>query len=668
MTKPTIAPYGEWKSPITSDLIVRDTVGLDEIVIDGETIYWRELRPQEGGRYVIVRRRPDGRTEDVTPEGFNARTRVHEYGGGSYLVREGTVYFSNFLDQRLYRQAAGGAPETITEAAALRYADGVFDARQNRIICVREDHRDTTREATNTIVAISVATDDPFQAAPPKQALGSAQVLASGSDFYSSPRLRPDGRVLAFLFWNHPLMPWDGTELRVARVLKEGGLAESELVAGGPAESVVQPLWSPHGELYFISDRSGWWNLYRHRHRSVEAICPKEAEFAGPHWVFGLSSYGFDSARSLLATYTEGGRSCLARVDLRTLSLEELRTPYTTILNVKVGAGFVVLLGARADSMLEIGRLDLATGSCETLRRASEIAIAPGFVSAAEPISFPTEGGLEAHAYYYRPKNENFEAPEGDRPPLLVKSHGGPTSAAKSFLNPLIQYWTSRGFAVLDVDYGGSTGYGREYRERLKGNWGVVDVADCANGARHLVERGEVDGERIAIDGGSAGGYTTLCALTSTNVFRAGASYFGVSDLRHFVDDTHKFEARYLESLVGPFPERKDLYEERSPMEHVDRLSCPVIFLQGSEDKIVPPNQSELMVEALRRKGIPVAYILFAGEQHGFRKAETIKRALEAEFWFFSRVFGFDPADEIEPVEVFNFRDAGREVKARPSQ
>jgi dipeptidyl aminopeptidase/acylaminoacyl peptidase len=658
MSMPAIAPYGEWKSPITTDLIVRETVGLDEIAVDVETIYWRELRPQEGGRYVIVRCNAKGDTRDITPQGFDARTRVHEYGGGSYLVRQGTVYFSNFRDQRLYRQVEGGPPEPIAEAAAVRYADGVFDARRGRILCVREDHRDSSREAANTIVAISAAGD----------ALAKAQVLASGSDFYSSPRLRPDERLLAFLSWSHPLMPWDGTELRVARIAENGSLADSELVAGSPHESVVQPLWSPHGELHFISDRSGWWNLYRYRHGSVEAICPKEAEFAGPHWIFGLSSYGFESAQSLLATYSEGGRSRLARIDLRALALEEIATPYTTIVSIKVGAGFVVLLGATSDSMLEIGKLDLATGRCETLRRASELEIAPGFLSEAEPISFPTEGGLSAYAYYYRPKNEDFEAPAAERPPLLVKSHGGPTSAAKSFLNPSIQYWTSRGFAVLDVDYGGSTGYGRDYRERLKGNWGVVDVADCANGARHLISRGEVDGERIAIDGGSAGGYTTLCALTSTNVFRAGASYFGVSDLRFFVNDTHKFESRYLESLVGPYPERKDLYEERSPIEHVDRLLCPVIFLQGSEDKIVPPNQSELMVEALRRKGIPVAYVLFEGEQHGFRKAESIKRSLEAEFWFYSRIFGFEPAEDIEPVEIFNLRDADRVVKARPPE
>jgi dipeptidyl aminopeptidase/acylaminoacyl peptidase len=642
-----VAPYGSWKSPITSDVIVSGTIRLGEIQLDGENIYWSELRPTEAGRNVVVCYDPDGETTDIIPLPFNARTRVHEYGGGAFLVSERTVYFSNFADQRLYRQVIQVNPEPITPAGSWRYADAVLDRGRDRLICVREDHTANDDEPTNTIVAVATSQQNP------------GQVLVSGSDFYASPRLSPDGNHLAWISWNHPNMPWDGTELWVATIQSDGSLGEAQPVAGGESESIFQPEWSPDGRLYFISDRTGWWNLYRWtpNQGEIQPLCEKAAEFGLPQWVFRMSTYGFESADRLICTYIENGMQYLARLHTKTLELEEIRTPYSSIGNLQVTANIAAFVGGSPMAPSAIARLNLKTGQIQELRRSSHLEIDPGYLSIPEIIEFPTENGLTAYAFYYAPGNKDYQAPQGDRPPLLVKSHGGPTAATSASFNLGIQYWTSRGFAILDVNYGGSTGYGRAYRERLKGLWGIVDVDDCINGARYLVQKGWVDGDRLCIDGGSAGGYTTLAALTFRNVFKAGASYYGVSDLAAFVRDTHKFESRYLDGLIGPYLERQDLYQERSPIHFVDRLSCPVIFFQGDEDKIVPPNQAEMMVNVLKAKGLPVAYVLFEGEQHGFRKADNIKRTLDGELYFYSRIFGFDLADEIEPVMIENLEE-----------
>lgn len=640
MLPPRTTPYGSWKSPITSDLIVAGTIGLGGVRLDGEVVYWTEMRPTEAGRNVIVRRTPDGKTTDITPAPFNVRTRVHEYGGGSYLVHQGTVYFSNFADQRLYRQDADAEPVAITPEAALRYADGVVDTQRSRLICVREDHTDEG-EAVNTIASIRLDgnTDQ--------------QVLVSGSDFYSSPRLSPDGSQLAWLCWNHPNMPWDGTELWVASVTADGSLKGAQKIAGGISESVLEPQWSPDGVLYFVSDRSGWWNLYRWQ-GEIEPLCPMDAEFGSPHWVFGIANYGFESAQRLLCTYSKEGLSYLASFDTQTRQLALIETPYTEIGGIHVAPGRVLFNAGSATEPGAIVQLDLATQTIDVLQRSSTLMIDPGYLSVPQSIAFPTENGLTAYGFFYPPKNQDFTAPSDERPPLLVKSHGGPTGSTSTSFNLKIQYWTSRGFAVLDVNYGGSTGYGRAYRERLNGQWGIVDVDDCANGATYLAASGAVDGDRLVIDGGSAGGYTTLAALTFRKVFKAGASFYGVSDLAALAQDTHKFESRYLDGLIGPYPEAEALYQERSPIYATDHLSCPVIFFQGDEDKIVPPNQAEMMVNALRAKKLPVAYVLFAGEQHGFRKAENIKRTLDGEFYFYSKVFGFAMADEVEPVAIDN--------------
>ncbi len=643
MTEKQTKPYGSWKSPITSDLIVSGTIGLSEPRFDGEDIYWLESRPSEGGRYVVVRRTPDGKVSDVTPPPFNARTRVHEYGGGSYMVADGTVYFSNFVGQRLYRQAQGEEPQPFTPEGEMRYAEAVIDRRHKRLICVREDHSQSDREAVNTIVAIDLNDG------------ASQQVLASGSDFYSSPRMNNEGTRLSWLQWNHPNMPWDGTELCVCEINEDGTQGETKRVAGGLSESIFQPEWSPDGKLYFASDRTGWWNLYRLTDDgNAEALCEMEAEFGEPEWVFGLSVYDFESAERIICAYNEDGNWRLASLNTTTRKLGPIENPYTEIAYLHVSRGQAVMCAASPTLPDSVVRLDLASGEFETLRRSSSVQVDEKYLSIPKAIEFPAEDGATAHGFFYAPQNTDFVAPEGERPPLLVISHGGPTSATTTALRLSIQYWTSRGIAVLDMNYGGSTGYGRAYRERLKDKWGIVDVDDCAGGALYLSEQGRADRNRLAIRGGSAGGYTTLAALTFRDVFAAGASHYGVSDAEALAKDTHKFESRYLDGLIGPYPERRDLYLERSPINFTERLSCPMILFQGLEDKVVPPDQAERMFEAVKAKGLPVAYVPFEGEQHGFRRAENIKRALDGELYFYSKVFNFELADEVEPVEIEN--------------
>jgi dipeptidyl aminopeptidase/acylaminoacyl peptidase len=621
-----VAPYGSWKSPITSDLIVAKSIGLSEIRFDGSDIYWLESRPEEGGRYMVVRNTSG---EDFNPAPFNVRTRCHEYGGGSWTVADGTLYFSNYADQRLYcLERYGTAPRPLTPEGAWRFADGVIDLRKQRWIGVREDHTVSGHEPVNTIVSIDLSGSP-----------DSGRVLASGHDFYSSPRLSPDGKWLAYLAWDHPRMPWVGTTLYV--VALDGG-GEPVAIAGGEKESVFQPEWAPDGKaLYFVSDRSGWWNLYRHELASSECepLAPMDAEFGQPQWVFGLSVYACAGPGRLVCCYVWKGLERLAVIDVSSKTLTPIDLPYTDFSSVRADGDSVVFRAGSGTTPASFVLYDLGAGKAQVLKKSTTVADDPAlakYFTGVEAVEYPTEGNQAAFGLFYPAFNPDYAAPEGDKPPLLVKCHGGPTSAASSTLNLGIQYWTSRGISVLDVNYGGSTGFGREYRERLDSNWGIVDVNDCVNGARFLAEQGFVDGKRSVITGGSAGGYTTLAALTFRDYFAGGGSHFGVSDLAALVRDTHKFESRYLDGLIGPYPAREDLYRERSPIFHADRLSAPVIFFQGDEDMVVPPNQAELMIEALRSKGTPVGYLLFAGEQHGFRKAENIKRALDAELYFYA--------------------------------
>ncbi len=634
-----VRPPGTWSSPISADRVASGSIKLADLVVDGDDVFWVETRPAEGGRAVIVRRDAGGVVRDVLPAPFSARTRVHEYGGGAFTVAKGVIYFSSFVDHRVYRFTLGvdAAPEPITPAAAHRHADFVVDHARRRLVCVREDHTASDRAPANTLVTIALD--------PP----GTVDVLVDGADFYSSPRISPDGATLAWLQWNHPNMPWTATELQLASLAPDGSVGSRELIAGGDGESIVQPEWSPDGVLHFVSDRNGWWNLYERRGDDVRAICPMEAELAYPQWIFGVSTYGFIGCDAIVCTYVERGRSRLGRLDRGTGTMRPFDLPYTRIESLRAlrprddaphASGTAVCIAAAPDQVAAIVGCDLGTGATVIVRRSSEPNIDPALWSVAESIAFPTGDGEAAYAYFYPPRNPAFIVPAGVLPPLIVKSHGGPTAAASSGLDLRIQYWTTRGFAVVDVDYRGSTGYGTAYRRALDGRWGIVDVEDCIAAARYLVAAGRVDGSRLAITGGSAGGYTTLCALTFHDVFHAGASYYGISDLEALAADTHKFEAHDHERLVGPYPERRDLYRARSPIHFADRLSCPVIFFQGSDDRVVLPNQAERMVAALRARGLAVDYLVFEGEGHGFRRAATITRALEAELAFYTRVFG----------------------------
>lgn len=642
---PTSAPYGSWQSPISGDLAAGGALRLSTLPIhlDGDDIYWSEPRPREQGRNVIMRRRADGSIESVTPPGFNARTTVHEYGGGAFAVAGGVVVFANYADQRLYRHKPGEEPQPITPALPLRYADFVIDLRRRRILAVREDHRDAGREPVNALVSVNLDGD----------AEGGA-LLAEGADFYAAPRLSPDGGRLAWIEWRHPNMPWDGTDLYVAAVRPDGLLGERQHIAGGPTESVVIPDWSPWGALHFVSDRDGWWNLYRWRDGRLDALWPMEAEFGVPLWGLGVSTCGFLSENRLATLYIERGVSRLGVLDTAAHTFTPIDTPYTDMASLRAAPGRVVFAAASPRQTPCIVQWTPASGVFETLREPAPVSVNSRTLSEPDLVEFPTTGGRTAFAFYYPPTNPDYTGLSDEKPPLIVISHGGPTSATAARLDLGMQFWTSRGFGVLDVNYGGSTGYGTAYRRRLNGQWGIVDTEDCIAGARYLAEQGRVDSDRLVIRGGSAGGYTTLCALTFHDVFKAGASYYGVSDLAGLDDPGHKFESRYNHSLIGGPDVAERLYAERSPIHHTQRLNCPMIFFQGLEDRVVPPDQSERMVDALRAKGIPVAYVPFEGEQHGFRRAENIKRALEAELYFYAQVFGFDLVDDIEPVAIEN--------------
>lgn len=636
------APFGSWLSPITSQLITQSTIKVGGVSCDGDDVYWLESRPTEGGRSVLVSKDRAGKIFDVTPAPFNVRTTVHEYGGGAYLVKDRVVYFVNFSDQRIYRQEIGKAAKPLTAGAPVRYADFCLDEKRNRLICVQEDHTTPEQEPITTISSVSLKD-------------GSTEMLIAGNDFYAAPRLSPNGMFISWMSWNHPNLPWDESFVWCGNVGSDGSLANIRMIAGGPGESVFQPHWSPEGELFYISDRSGWWNLYRHTdYEGEQELAVREADFGYPLWNFGMTTYDFVSATEMICSFSDEGTWKLALLDTASGELRPFGLPFTDITSVKAGNAKAYF---RASSPKESGaiiQMDVKTAKCEVLKRSTDLQLDFDYISAPETIKFPTGDGKTAYAFFYPPKNKDFKGPDGELPPLIVKSHGGPTAASTTALDLGAQYWTSRGFAVVDVNYGGSTGFGREYRSRLYSSWGLVDVEDCINAAKYLVDSKRVDRDKLAIAGGSAGGYTTLCALTFFNTFKAGASYYGVSDLEALAKDTHKFEARYLDRLVGPYPVAAKIYRERSPIHHVEKLDCPVIFLQGLDDKVVPPNQSEMMVEALRKKGVPVAYVTFEGEQHGFRKAENIKRALDAELFFYSRIFNFELAEKVEPVEIQN--------------
>ncbi len=652
---PIIAPYGSWTSPIDPELLASSSPSFSCPSSDGDNLYWIESRPWENGRSVVVRRDSEGAIHDVLPSPLSARSKVHEYGGTPYIVVDDTLYFCLYDDQRLYRLdlsedsalSTPALPIPITPNEDYRFADFCYDKLHHRLICVAEIHTNQSEHGNqmpdNQIVAIPL--DDSMQVI----------TLCSGDDFYAYPRLDNTGEKLCWISWNHPDMPWDNTTLWLGSLDKNGLFYNQTPVVGNGGEAIFQPQWSPDNQLYFVSDRDNWWNIYRWQPTTgIEPIHPMAAEFATPLWVLGMSTYGFCSDGTLVCGHTCDGTWQLSTKKPEELDFQPIKNQYCSITDLFCDGKKAWLVGASPINSGELAELDIDNQTLRAVTQSCPLNIDPSYFSQPIPIHYPTSDQATAHAFFYRPTNSDFEGCEGSLPPLIVICHGGPTGATSTALNLKIQYWTSRGFAVLDVNYRGSTGYGRCYREQLNGQWGIVDVTDVVAGAKHLIEQGMVDSEKMAIRGSSAGGYTVLAALCFHRLFKAGACLYGIGDLETLARYTHKFESRYLDKLIGPYPAQKALYQERSPIHHIDQLHCPVIFFQGLDDKVVPPEQALAMTNALREKHLPVAYLSFEGEGHGFRKAETIKQSLEAELYFYGKVFGFIPQGKLPVIPISN--------------
>jgi len=632
-------PYGSWKSPISAKSLVQNSLRLGQIQIDDDSVFWTEGRPAEKGRTALMSW-SGAEINEISTRLSDVRTRAHEYGGGAFLCVNQRTFYINNTDQQIYEILEHGNVRQISQHQEYRFADMILDQKRGLLYAVGENHADSMH-VENYIVSIEL--DD-----------GSIRTLAEGHDFYSNPQLSPDGEQLMFLTWDHPNMPWDNTQLHLADIGTDGTIVREQVIAGGHDESIFQPLWDPDGRIYFVSDRSDWWNLYCYSKGSITCVLEKQTEFGLPQWVFGMSKYAVLKTGELIATYSDLSGSKLIRIDVNQSKVTEMPTSYIHIDQIHGSGERIAFLGYTDSQPGEVVFMNLESESSVSLQPGAEIDVAEAYISKAKPISYESAPHEMTHAWYYPPKNPEYAAPKGELPPLIVLSHGGPTSNSSGAFSLAMQYWTSRGFAIVDVNYSGSTGYGRKYRDRLKGNWGIRDVEDCAKAAMYLADQGLADRGRLIIKGGSAGGYTTLAALTFTNVFKAGASYYGVGDLTLLAQDTHKFESRYLDTLVGPYPEQRKRYLDRSPLHFADQLDCPVIFMQGLDDKVVPPNQAESMVAALKDNGIPVAYLPFEGESHGFRQSSTVIKTIESEYYFYSRVFGIDPGEALETIEIFN--------------
>ena len=634
--------YGTWKSPITASLIASGLVNFSELRDSKYGLLWIEQRPFEDGRSVLVLE-TSGTRRDLTPEPYSVRSRVHEYGGGAYCTTDDSIFFVNATDQNIYRCSLSDGLTGISPLTAgdesVRYADITWDSQRDGLIGVRETHGDGS-EPLNELVAIDCQTGD-------------IAVLHSGHDFYSSPRLSADADRLAFLVWDHPNMPWDGNQLFVGDFDATGNLVTETLVAGGFAESIFQPEWLSPERLVFVSDANGYWNFYSYDASGIYCVTEEAVEYGSAQWAFGMRTYAPISDRILVANRIHNGLATLVFVDVDNGVITPLEDTFSSYASLNRTATGIAFVAGKPDDLNTVVRMDLSTAAITKIATQGVLDVDGGYFSFPEQIVYDNADGLKAFANFYPPRHPSAVGPATPKPPLLVISHGGPTSHASRDLNLRIQYYTSRGWAVVDVDYGGSTGYGRAYRHRLDGRWGIVDVDDCVSAVTHLISAGRIDPSRVAIRGGSAGGYTTLRALVTSQVFKVGASHYGIGDLKALARDTHKFESRYLDRLIG------DALDERSPLLEVERFTCPVAFFQGADDRVVPPNQAETMVNALRDKGITVMYLKFAGEGHGFRKGSNIEKVIEAEYVFFARVFGFEPADDLthalHGAELMNF-------------
>ncbi len=626
--------YGSWKSKITKEHLTQKSIGIAFPKTDGDQLYWLESRPSEKGRTTIVER-SEG---DILPRDFGVRSKVHEYGGDCYAVSKGSIFFCRDWNQRIYHLQKGKTPIPLTEEGSFRFADLLVDEKRGMLYAVCEEHQSSS--VINKIVRIDLKS-------------GEIQTLASGHDFYSSCAISPDHRFFCYLSWNHPNMPWDQTHLHVHEFNKEGMLEDGIVIEDHL--SIFQPSFAPDGTLYFVSDQTGFWNLHKFQNGKIQNICPMKAEFGVPQWIFGLRCYGFmenQGSYDIICTYLEKGNAQLALLSLKDYTLQKWNFSFSSYNYLHVHQKFAYFVAGSQSEPKALIALNLENKSTEILKKSQEIELQKGSISMGQSIEFPTEEGKTAHAFFYPPVNSDCIGPDSERPPLIVKVHGGPTGFQPNIFNMEIQFWTSRGVAYAVVNFGGSTGYGREYRERLKNNWGIVDINDCCNCALYLAKEGLVDQDRTAIQGGSSGGYAVLAALTFRDVFQAGVSLYGIADLESLLKETHKFEKHYTDSLIGPYPEKKSLYYERSPIHFTEKIQSPILLMQGQEDKVVLPIQSEKMFQALKKRSIPCAYLLFEGEGHGFRKSDTIEKAVEAQLYFYATIFNFEIEDEIEPIQI----------------
>lgn len=638
-----IAPFGAWKSPITTDMIVKESLSFQEIGYDGKQLYYTELRPSEKGRVALVRQSADGKLTDLVPE-MSIRNRVNEYGGATLTASNGKVFFTNDKDKSYYTLDAADKPVLLIKEVKKRFADATLSPDGSALIMVCEEHV-TESNIVNTLVRLDLKTKKLTE-------------VAAGHDFYASPRFSPDGKKCSFVAWDFPNMPWDGTTLWLCDIMKDGRLSTPKAIAGGAEESICQVQWSPDGNLYFASDKTGFWNLYRfNTNGQVQPLHQMEADFGIPAWTFGRPTYAFFPYKNgwgIACAYTIKGVDYLGILDPDEKKLQQLSLPFSYIQNLCYGKDRLYFFGASATLPISLISLDLKTSQFQILKESFKAEIDPNYISKPEEVTYPSEKTDTGYAFYYPPKNPQFKGKENEKPPLIVRAHGGPNGRAYPILTLEVIYWTSRGFGFVDVNYSGSSGYGRAYLQRLYGKWGILDVADCMSAAQKLVDQGKADSKRLIIKGGSAGGYTTLCAVTYHHLFSAGASYFGISDLVLLEEAIHKFESHYSERLIGPFPQDKKIYMERSPINYVDQIKVPVLLLQGKEDKVVPPDQSILIFEALKKKKVPTALLLFDGEQHGFRMASSIKKALDGELYFYSKVLKFPLAEPVEPIHIEN--------------